>query len=96
MTYQGARADRPAGRRMIAAVESTQGPRGEGRCAWPGCPEAWVQVDHVLARANGGGDEPENLQGLCAYHNAAKGDGSQTPKRAPAGGLGEPSRRWIR
>lgn len=95
MAYRGATRDSVAGRRMLAGVEATQGPRGEGRCNWPGCVEAWTQVDHILARAMGGGDESENLQGLCGYHNAAKGDGTQQPRRAPGAEAGQPSRRWF-
>ena len=60
---------------MLAVVEMAQGPRGEGPCNWPGCREVWTQVDHITPRIAGGGDEPENLQGLCQAHNAQKGDG---------------------
>ena len=102
MSYRGATRDSIAGRRMLAAVESVQGPKGEGRCAWTGCDQAWDQVDHVIARALGGGDEPDNLQGLCAFHNASKGDG--TTRQRPAGsssaapvadGTGQASRVWL-
>lgn len=87
---------------MLAAVEGTQGPKGEGRCAWKGCDQVWDQVDHVIARALGGGDEPENLQGLCSYHNAAKGDGTTRAPRSrppakdpPDDGRGRSSRVWL-
>lgn len=82
---------------MLAAVESLQGPRGEGPCNWPGCSSAWDQVDHIVPRILGGGDEPENLQGLCQAHNAAKGDGRPYLHGAPAPGTaaGTTSRAWL-
>jgi 5-methylcytosine-specific restriction endonuclease McrA len=97
--YRGATADSIKGRAMLAAVESSQGPKGEGPCAWPGCRSAWEQVDHIVPRALGGGDEPENLQGLCQAHNAAKGDGRPYrwvgPMPAPAAAAGTTSREWL-
>jgi 5-methylcytosine-specific restriction endonuclease McrA len=93
--YRGATRDSIDGRRMLAAVEAVQGPKGVGACAWPGCGDPWAQVDHVLARARGGGDEPENLQGLCGYHNAAKGDGTQRPRRSPPAAESSSSRAWF-
>jgi 5-methylcytosine-specific restriction endonuclease McrA len=98
MSYRGATRDTYAGRARLAAVEGVQGPRGVGSCAWPGCLAPWEQVDHILARSLGGTDEPGNLQGLCRFHNAAKGDGTQRGYRKPAPRLGDPgerSRRWL-
>ena len=77
---------------MLAAVERVQGPRGEGPCHWPGCPSVWQQVDHITPRNRGGTDDPENLQGLCAFHNAQKGDGSKRP--TAVAGAGTTSRVW--
>lgn len=99
MGYRGATTDTPKGRRMLAYVESVQGPKFLGPCAWPGCRGAWEQVDHITPRALGGSDENENLQGLCEFHNKAKGDGRAhhfTP-RAPAvdDGGGRVSRAWL-
>lgn len=31
-------------------------------------------VDHVIAKANGGSDDPSNLVSLCRYHNGQKQD----------------------
>ena len=96
--YRGATRDSIKGRAMLEAVESLQGPRGEGPCNWPGCPSVWQQVDHVTPRNDGGGDEPENLQGLCAFHNGAKGDGRPhwfEPRAPRAARAGEPSRAWF-
>jgi 5-methylcytosine-specific restriction endonuclease McrA len=98
MSYRGATRDTYRGRAMLAAVESRQGPRGVGSCAWPGCSDPWEQVDHILARALGGTDAPANLQGLCQTHNAAKGDGTQRGHPRPAPRIGDPgecSRRWL-
>ena len=51
----------------------------EGVCA--GCrvhfPFRNLTVDHVVARAKGGQDNPENLQLLCGACNSKKGTGSQ-------------------
>ena len=96
-SYRGAVRDGVEGRKLLAAVEEAQGPKGVGRCAWPGCVEPWAQVDHILPRSRGGGHEPENLQGLCAYHNIAKGDGSpgRVPRVHPPAKAGKPSRRWL-
>jgi 5-methylcytosine-specific restriction endonuclease McrA len=82
---------------MLAAVETLQGPKGEGACNWPGCDRAWEQVDHIVPRSAGGGDEPENLQGLCQSHNAAKGDGlpHYYVPREPAPAAGSTSREWL-
>ena len=80
---------------MLAAVEERQGPRGEGRCAGPGCGAVWTEVDHLLARTFGGTDEPENLQGLCRRCNAAKGAGPVVPTRVVEVAEGQPSRRWL-
>jgi 5-methylcytosine-specific restriction endonuclease McrA len=41
-------------------------------CAWPGCGRLAVELDHIVAVSDGGGDEPENLQGLCVEHHRAK------------------------
>jgi hypothetical protein len=43
--------------------------RDRGCCQVPGCSRAAVQVHHVTFRSHGGGDEPENLVGLCAAHH---------------------------
>jgi hypothetical protein len=62
---------------MLETVEALQGPKGEGPCNWPGCSAPWDQVDHIAPRALFPelADEPNNWQGLCAAHNAMKGDG---------------------
>jgi hypothetical protein len=83
---------------MLAVVEARQGKRGEGSCAWPGCSEPWAQVDHIESRADHPelADDPENWQGLCGYHNSAKGRGDRRPRRSPSGaGVGEASRAWL-
>ena len=51
----------------------------EGVCA--GCrvhfPFRNLTIDHVVPRAKGGQDNPENLQLLCGACNSKKGTGSQ-------------------
>jgi 5-methylcytosine-specific restriction endonuclease McrA len=39
------------------------------RCKVPGCSRQATHVHHVQFRSRGGGDEPENLVGLCAFHH---------------------------
>jgi len=40
------------------------------RCAVPGCTSHRnLQIHHVVFRSHGGGDEPENLITLCAWHH---------------------------
>lgn len=40
------------------------------RCAVPGCTSHRnLQVHHIVFRSQGGGDEPENLVTLCAWHH---------------------------
>jgi 5-methylcytosine-specific restriction endonuclease McrA len=99
--YRGATRDTFSGRRMLSTVGARQGPRGVGSCAWPGCPEPWSQVDHVLSRADYPelADDPDNWQGLCASHNASKGRGTidQARRSHPAGrAIPEHSRKWLR
>lgn len=43
--------------------------RDRGHCQVPGCSRAAIHVHHVAFRSHGGGDEPENLVGLCAAHH---------------------------
>jgi 5-methylcytosine-specific restriction endonuclease McrA len=49
-------------------------------CAVAGCGRPSRQVDHVVALARGGDPyDRGNLQGMCASHNASKGDRSGLP-----------------
>lgn len=41
-------------------------------CAKEGRTTAGTDVDHIVARAKGGTDEPENLQTLCHAHHSEK------------------------
>jgi hypothetical protein len=43
--------------------------RDGGHCQVPGCSRAATHAHHVDFRSHGGGDEPENLVGLCAFHH---------------------------
>jgi hypothetical protein len=67
-THVGERATqtiRPARRRAVMR-------RDGGRCVVPGCRHAtFVDVHHITARADGGGDDVENLLVLCAAHHRA-------------------------
>ena len=51
----------------------------EGKCN--GCqvllPFRNMTIDHILPRSKGGGNNPDNLQLLCAACNSTKGDRSQ-------------------
>jgi 5-methylcytosine-specific restriction endonuclease McrA len=52
--------------------------REEPTCSVPGCERSATQVDHVipLSKAPGLALERSNLRGICASHNASKGDRS--------------------
>jgi hypothetical protein len=39
------------------------------QCQVPGCSRPATQAHHVMFRSQGGGDEQENLVGLCAFHH---------------------------
>lgn len=41
-------------------------------CRAEGCRERSTNVDHIVPRAEGGGDDPSNLQGLCHEHHSGK------------------------
>ena len=43
-------------------------------CQACGATDAPMHVDHIVPRARGGGNEPENLQALCQKCNIRKGD----------------------
>jgi hypothetical protein len=43
--------------------------RDQGYCQVPGCSRAAQHLHHVVWRSRGGGDEPENLVGLCVAHH---------------------------
>jgi hypothetical protein len=43
--------------------------RDRGWCTAPGCSKPAVHAHHVEYRSRGGGDEEENLTGLCAVHH---------------------------
>ena len=42
-------------------------------CKWEGCSVPSQDVDHIIPRVAGGGDEDSNLRGLCRHHNRRKG-----------------------
>jgi hypothetical protein len=43
--------------------------RDGGFCRVPGCSRHATHAHHLEFRSHGGGDEPENLVGLCAFHH---------------------------
>lgn len=45
-----------------------------------GCTMAATCVDHVIPRAAGGSDHPDNLQASCEHCNAAKGASAPRPR----------------
>ena len=46
--------------------------RSGGICETDGCTRAGKEIDHVLAVALGGSNDPENLRLLCREHHAEK------------------------
>ncbi|GAO05497.1 HNH endonuclease signature motif containing protein [Anaeromyxobacter sp. PSR-1] len=43
--------------------------RDSGWCQVPGCSRHAAHAHHIDFRSHGGGDDPENLVGLCAFHH---------------------------
>jgi 5-methylcytosine-specific restriction endonuclease McrA len=70
--------------------------REKGRRCWQcrreGKDAAAATIDHVVARARGGGDEMRNLEPLCQLHNASKGSRDSDPygPLPPISGNGKP------
>lgn len=55
-------------------------------CLKQGRTTAFAQVDHVIPKAQGGTDDPENLQCICADCHAFKTQGESRGKNiAPVG-----------
>jgi 5-methylcytosine-specific restriction protein A len=46
--------------------------RRDPMCRWPGCNKASTDVDHRIAREDGGTDAESNLWGLCHSHHSRK------------------------
>jgi hypothetical protein len=43
-----------------------------GRCQVPGCRSSrWIQIHHIVAREDGGSNDPCNLLCLCSAHHQA-------------------------
>lgn len=58
----------------------------------PGCTIHATHVDHVIALAHGGTDEPHNLQASCPHCNTVKGGRGMTPNhRLPRTALACPN-----
>jgi len=41
------------------------------KCIWCGC-TIWPEVDHIIRRADGGTEDPENLRTLCVHCHARR------------------------
>ena len=60
--------------------------RAQWRCEVPGCcGMLWLDVHHLRARADGGGNEPRNLVVLCSGHHRAIHAGGLALEREPDG-----------
>ena len=71
----------PAIRRLVLR-------RDGGRCRVPGCRQGtFVDVHHLDPRADGGGNEPENLLTLCSAHHRANHRGALLIEGRPTTGL---------
>lgn len=56
-------------------------------CSREGRVAAATSVDHIIPKAKGGGDDPGNLESLCAAHRAAKDRADRGARPKPAIGL---------
>ena len=62
--------------------------RDNGRCVVSGCKHAtFVHVHHIVARAEAGQHEPDNLACLCTAHHRAVHDGRLIIEGRPSTGL---------
>jgi hypothetical protein len=61
--------------------------RDGGHCRVPGCSRRATHAHHLEFRSHGGGDEQENLVGLCAFHHlrCIHGGWLRVTGRAPDG-----------
>lgn len=90
------RADLPCWRGHYAQRMREHVFREKGRRCWQcrreGKDRAATTVDHVLARARGGGDELRNLEPACGPHNSSKGIADRNPygPDEPTAGNGQP------
>jgi 5-methylcytosine-specific restriction endonuclease McrA len=48
------------------------------RCAYCGTRSVQIQIEHRIPLSKGGTNRPENVQGVCAFCNRAKGDRSES------------------
>lgn len=62
--------------------------RAKWRCEVPGCcGRLWLDVHHLRARADGGGNEPRNLIVLCSGHHRALHAGGLAVERVRNGAI---------
>ena len=62
--------------------------RDSGRCVVSGCKHAtFVDVHHIVSRAEAGAHEPDNLACLCTAHHRAVHDGRLVIEGRPSTGL---------
>jgi len=62
--------------------------RDNGRCVVSGCTHAtWVDVHHLIPRAEAGQNEPDNLACLCGAHHRAVHEGRLIVDGKPSTGL---------
>jgi len=62
--------------------------RDNGRCVVSGCTHAtWVDVHHLIPRAEAGQNEPDNLACLCSAHHRAVHEGRLIVDGKPSSGL---------
>lgn len=72
-----------------AAVRIRAMKRDRFRCTYCGTPgtDAELEVDHIIAVANGGSHHISNLTTACRKCNQAKGDGPAPERRNPSGSM---------
>jgi hypothetical protein len=87
--HVGAPVDTPrprAAQEVPPAVRRSVLRRDHHRCQVPGCQHAtFVDVHHLVARADGGKHHPNNLLTLCAAHHRAVHEGTLVISNSPTG-----------
>jgi 5-methylcytosine-specific restriction endonuclease McrA len=88
IAHVGAATDARASQDIAPAVRRSVLRRDQYRCRVPGCVHAtFVDIHHILARADGGGHEPSNLVTLCGAHHRALHEGTLMVARSAAESL---------
>ena len=82
------RSMRRATQEVAPAVRRAVLRRDRGCCVFPGCRHAtFVDIHHIVTRADGGGHDASNLVTVCSAHHRAIHEGRVIIEGSPSSGL---------